>query len=225
MTSTYGPNDVPRQRPPVRAAKPESPQRQHCIAVIGPSNPARVARASGMPEEAYALAAYRVGELLAARGARMVVVPDRGVALDAMSGYLDAGGTDLIGLAPSSGVCEPAARKSISANRDRCHAIVDDLSWYEQHSRIGAVSDAMICVGLSSGTLVEIAWTKWNPGPSIALVEGTCTALPPELEAEVDAKVLPLVELNAWIDAQPLTGIPVPRTIDPDVKEWIGGRS
>jgi hypothetical protein len=57
----------------------------------------------------------------------------------------------------------------------------------------------MVCVGLSCGTLAELAWTKWTPGPPVALVRGTMSRVPPEMLAEIPATVLDLAELPGWL--------------------------
>jgi hypothetical protein len=169
------------------------------VAVIGPTNIARVGAAAGIGPDTYIQAADAVGELLAAAGAGLIVVPDRGVALAAMDAYLTHSGPHLTGLCPSSGVSEPAAAVAVREHRDRCHEVVDDLSWYEQHHRIGVLADRMVCVGLSCGTLAELAWTKWTPGPPVALVRGTMSGVPPEMLAEIPATVLDLAELADWL--------------------------
>lgn len=174
------------------------------VAVIGPTNVARVGGAAGIGPAAYTGAAAAVGRLLAAAGAGLIVVPDRGVAIAAMDAYLASGGTRLTGLCPSSGVSEPAAAASVREHRDRCHEVVDDLSWYEQHHRIGVLADRMVCVGLSCGTLAELAWTKWTPGPPVALVRGTMSGIPPEMLAEIPAAVLDVTDLAGWL------GLPEP---------------
>jgi len=169
------------------------------VAVIGPTNVARVGGAAGIGPTAYTGAAAAVGRLLAAAGAGLIVVPDRGVAIAAMDAYLACGGPRLTGLCPSTGVSEPAAAASVRGQRHRCHEVVDDLSWYEQHHRIGVLADRMVCVGLSCGTLAELAWTKWTPGPPVALVRGTMSGVPPEMLAEIPATVLDLTDLAGWL--------------------------
>jgi hypothetical protein len=169
------------------------------VAVIGPTNVARVGGAAGIRPTAYIRTASAVGRLLAAARAGLIVVPDRGVAIAAMDAYLAYGGPRLTGLCPSSGASEPAAAVAVRENRDRCHEVVDDLSWNEQHHRIGVLADRMVCVGLSCGTLAELAWTKWTPGPPVALVRGTMSGVPPEMLAEIPAKVLDLTELAEWL--------------------------
>lgn len=175
------------------------------VAVIGPTSLARVGAAAGIAPDAYTRAAAAVGRLLAQAGAGLIVVPDRGVAIAAMDGYLAHGGRWLTGLCPSSGVSEPAAAVSVRQHRDRCHQVVDDLSWYEQHHRIGVLSDRMICVGLSCGTLAELAWTKWTPGPPVALVKDTMSAVPAEMLAEIPATILDQSDLASWLGLPVLT--------------------
>jgi hypothetical protein len=181
------------------------------VAVIGPTNLARVGAAAGIAPDVYTGAAAAVGRLLAVARAGLIIVPDRGVAVAAMDAYLVHGGPWLTGLCPSSGVSEPAAALAVREHRGRCHEVVDDLSWYEQHHRIGMLADRMVCVGLSCGTLAELAWTKWTPGPAVALVGGTMSGVPPEMLAEIPATVVDPAELADWLrlptavrDAEPV---------------------
>lgn len=172
------------------------------VAVLGPSNIARVAAAAGIAPARLIDAAEQVGDMIARRGWAMIVVPDRGVAVSAMDGYLAAGGTRLIGLTPVSGISEPAAMPSIELQRVRCHELRDELTWYEQHHQIGEMSDAMVTIGLSCGTIAELAWTKWNPSPPpVSYVEGTASGLPPEIAAELQVDVVPLAGVGGWLDA------------------------
>ncbi|RKT31269.1 hypothetical protein DEU34_3208 [Microbacterium sp. AG1240] len=172
------------------------------VAVLGPSNVARVAAAAGIAPARLVDAAEQVGETIARRGWAMIVVPDRGVAVSAMDGYLAAGGTRLIGLTPASGISEPAAMPSIELQRVRCHELRDELTWYEQHHQIGEMSDAMVTIGLSCGTIAELAWTKWNPSPPpVSFVEGTASGLPPEIAAELRVDVIALTDVGDWLDA------------------------
>jgi hypothetical protein len=170
------------------------------IGVLGPSNITRTAGAADIDPDRLVAAAHAVGARIAEHGWAMIVVPDRGVAVSAMDGYLAAGGTRLIGLCPASGVCEPAATESIRMQRARCHELRDDLTWYEQHHTIGVISDAMITIGLSCGTVAELAWTKWNPAaPPVSLIAGTASGLPPELAVELNVDVVELADIDPWL--------------------------
>lgn len=169
------------------------------VAVIGPTNIARVGGAAGIEPRVYIDTAASVGRMLAVAGAGLIVVPDRGVAVAAMDAYLEHGGLKLTGICPSSGVSEAAAAVSVVAHRDRCHEVVDDCSWYEQHHRIGVLSDRMVCVGLSCGTIAELAWTKWTPGPPVALIGATMSGVPPEMLAEIPVELVDLQGLASWL--------------------------
>jgi hypothetical protein len=169
------------------------------IGVIGPTNVARVAEAAGLDPAGILDAAVGAGRQVAEAGSRLLVVPDRGVALAALTGYREAGGIEAVGLVPDSGVCEPAARGALATNASRCDRLVRECSWYEQHHRIGVLSDALVCVGLSCGTLAEIAWTKWTPGPPVALIRGTFSVLPAEMMAETPVTVVEPADLSPWL--------------------------
>lgn len=180
------------------------------VAVIGPTNIIRVGGAADLEPRVYTDAAAAVGRLLAVAGAGLIVVPDRGVAVAAMDAYLEHGGLKLTGICPSSGVSEPAAAVAVQARRDRCHEVIDDCSWYEQHYRIGVLSDRMVCVGLSCGTIAELAWTKWTPGPPVALIRGTMSGVPPEIAAEIPAEVIDLPDLANWLGLAAQEAEPTP---------------
>jgi hypothetical protein len=80
----------------------------------------------------------------------------------------------------------------------------------------------MICVGLSCGTLAEIAWTKWVKKPDVWVLAPTISAIPPEIKAETPVRLfagLPALatELAAWQRRQArvrnpaASGLPTPR--------------
>jgi hypothetical protein len=173
------------------------------VGVIGPTNVQRVAQASGIHAQVYEHTAWWVGNQLGRLGTALVVVPDRGVARHAMTGYRSAGGPWVIGLAPVGGECDQEARSILHSGATACDEVISDLTWYEQHPRFCQVSDLMICVGLSCGTLAEIAWTKWVKKPEVWVLSHTLSLVPPEIMAETPVRLLPnfqtlAAELAAW---------------------------
>jgi predicted Rossmann-fold nucleotide-binding protein len=154
------------------------------IGIVGPTNIDVTARAAGVDPATVVEAARAAGENLAQRGYEMVVVPDRGVALLAAQTYRRAGGHRLIGVIPHGGTSAQAATSCCEAHRDLCHETVEDLTWTGQHERICQLSDVLLCIGLSCGTLSEIAWTKWVGGPPVVIVKCLLSGIPPEMEAE-----------------------------------------
>ena len=169
------------------------------VAVIGPTSVEHVARAAGIDPDKLVMAAEAVGALLAAAGHRLLIVPDRGVAIAALAAYRLAGGPEVVGIVPVSGPSESVADASIASHLDECDVVIREYTWFEQHHTIGRLADAMVCVGLSPGTLAELAWTKWTPGPATAIIDGTSSPPPPELLAETPTRLLRLADLESWL--------------------------
>src|SRR5215471_3447008 len=90
------------------------------VGVIGPTNVERVSQASGTHAQVYEHTAWWVGNQLGRLGTALVVVPDRGIARHAMTGYRSAGGPWVIGLAPVGGECDPEARSILHSGATAC---------------------------------------------------------------------------------------------------------
>jgi len=164
------------------------------VAVIGPSNIERVAEAAGVSAGLIRERAAEAGQLLAAAGFELVVVPDQGVPVIAAQAYRDARGTKVVGLIPISGSSAEGATSRVQRNSRLCDETHSDLTWLEQHARIIEFADAMICVGLSCGTICEIAWTKWTKQIPVYIIRGLSSAIPPEIAAETDLHYCDSVE-------------------------------
>ena len=67
-----------------------------------------------------------------------------------------------------------------------CHETVEDLTWTEQHERICQLSDVLLCIGMSCGTIAEIAWTKWVGNTPVVAIQPLVSGIPPEVQAETD---------------------------------------
>jgi predicted Rossmann-fold nucleotide-binding protein len=160
------------------------------VAVIGPSNINRVARAAGVSADRIKEMAAGAGRLLAAAGHELVVCPDQGVPVIAAEAYRAAGGKKVQGLIPTSGDSASGSLSRVQRNTRLCDEFENDLTWYEQHSRLIRAADALICLGLSCGTICEIAWTKWTKRVPVFVLKGLGSAVPPEVEAETDVRYL-----------------------------------
>jgi predicted Rossmann-fold nucleotide-binding protein len=172
------------------------------VAVIGPSDIGRVARAAGADPGRIEAAAAEAGRLLAAAGHELVVCPDRGVPVIAARAYRAAGGRRILGLIPASGDSAPGSISRVERHSALCDEADRSLTWYEQHARIVRDSDAMICLGLSCGTACEIAWTKWTKRIPVYVLDGLGSAVPPEIGAETEIRRRgALSEIIAELDA------------------------
>jgi predicted Rossmann-fold nucleotide-binding protein len=160
------------------------------IAVIGPSNIERVAGAAGVDPGKIRKNAADAGRAIATSGHELVVVPDQGVPVIAARAYRDAAGRRVLGLIPTSGHSAKGATSRVQRNSSLCDESYRDLTWYEQHSKLVKVADAMLCVGVSCGTICEIAWTKWTKKIPVFVLNGLGSRIPPEIEAETDVRYI-----------------------------------
>jgi hypothetical protein len=153
------------------------------IGIIGPTDIQRTSLAAGLDPSACERAAREAGADLALRGHELVVVPDRGVGLLAAKA---AGGRRLIGIVPEGGTSGQEAASRCGEHRDLCDEVVDDLDWTGQHERICQLSAVLLCIGISCGTMSEIAWTKWVGNTPVIVIRPLISGIPPEIEAETD---------------------------------------
>ena len=158
------------------------------VAIIGPTDIDVTSRAAGLDPAVCKRTAVEAGAGLAQRGDTVVLVPDRGVALLAAQAYRIAGGPCLIGIIPHGGTSAQAATTCCENHRDLCHATVEDLSWNAQHERICQLADVLVCIGMSCGTLAEIAWTKWVGNTPVIVIRPLVSGIAPEVEAETDIR-------------------------------------
>jgi predicted Rossmann-fold nucleotide-binding protein len=156
------------------------------IGIIGPTDIALTSRAAGLDPAVCEHTACAAGEALARNRYEVVLVPDRGVALLAAESYRRAGGKRLIGIIPHGGTSAQAATACCEAHRNLCHETVEDLDWTGQHERICQLSDVLLCIGLSCGTLSEIAWTKWVGNTPVVVIRPLVSGIPPEMQVETD---------------------------------------
>jgi hypothetical protein len=156
------------------------------IGVIGPTDIDTTSTAAGLDPAVCKRVARGAGESLARSGFEVVVVPDRGVGLLAAEAYRNAGGRRLVGIIPQGGTFGQQATCCCDQHRHLCHEIVDDLEWTAQHERICQLSDVLLCIGLSCGTISEIAWTKWVGNTPVVIIEPLVSGIPPEMVSETD---------------------------------------
>ena len=172
------------------------------VGIIGPTDIDVTSKAAGLDPAVCKRTAVVAGEGLAHRGHTVVLVPDRGVAALAAQAYRAAGGPHLIGIIPHGGTSAQAAAACCESHRDLCHETVEDLSWNAQHERICQLADVLVCIGMSCGTIAELAWTKWVGNTPIIAIRPLMSGIPPEVEAETDVRwVEDLKGVYGWLDA------------------------
>jgi len=158
------------------------------VGIIGPTDIDVTSRAAGLDPAVCRRTAAAAGEGLAQRGDILILVPDRGVAVLAAQAYRAAGGPRLIGIIPHGGTSAQAATTCCESHRDLCHETVEDLSWTAQHERICQLADVLVCIGMSCGTMAELAWTKWVGNTPVIALRPLMSGIPPEVQAETDVR-------------------------------------
>jgi len=160
------------------------------IGLIGPTNLRRIAEASAIPERRYRDCALEAGAVIARHRAILAMVPDRGIAMSGLQGYSAARGMWTIGLVPDGGPSDSVATPNCLENAAACDEVLGGFTWHHQHAALCELSDLMICVGLSCGTITEIAWTKWVRKPRVLALRETFSAIPAEILAETDVVLI-----------------------------------
>jgi hypothetical protein len=72
-------------------------------------------------------------------------------------------------------------------HQNLCDETIENLDWYQTLAEIGKISDIIVCLGLSCGSISEIAWTKWFKR-RIIIVRNLISGFPPEIAKDVDVK-------------------------------------
>ena len=159
-----------------------------CVGVIGPTNVELIESAVPLAPGTLESAARRMGVFLVSNSMGLVSVPHRGVGLWVLESYWKSGGDNSLALSPTGAdtLDDPTsqtARHACMANRVR-----RDLSWEEAPAKLIAESECLVCIGLSCGTIIELASTKWLRRP-VLVVEPFVTGLPVEVTSELDVRL------------------------------------
>jgi len=139
------------------------------IGIIGPTDLKRTARIIGIPLQKYVEAIQRIGGLLASTH-NIVIIPDRGE--DGLSTSVLV--ADIYRQHSSRGrvtgvVPDEWRWGSLRLDLTLCDAIERCATWANAAMRIVELSDILIVLGISAGTMMEICWGKWIKKPFVIL--------------------------------------------------------
>jgi len=157
--------------------------------LVGPTDKTKVFRFGKIDGERYEQYREEVGKVLAANLSTVYLIPDEGIPLDFAKSYKKWGGREVIGGLPQGG-CDVLEKYFKFC--DRTEEV--DGGWSVLNTCLILRTGLMICIGLSPGTLIEIAYTKYHKkylGRNIPvfLDERTISRkLNPEIEEEVDLR-------------------------------------
>lgn len=155
--------------------------------IAGPTDKTKIFRFGNISQVDYSSFLKGRGEILSEHISRINLIPDDGVPLDIAKAYKKAGGELVVGYVPIGGA--PSLEKYFGF----CDEIEEfDSGWSGLNTCLSLKGDIVTVFGLSPGTLVEIAYTKYHRkyiGKEIPVLldENTISGVfPPELLDEVE---------------------------------------
>jgi hypothetical protein len=169
--------------------------------LIGPTNKTKIFRFGKINRESYEQYKEEVGKVLAVNLSTVYLIPDEGIPLDFAKSYKQFGGREVVGALPKGG-CD--VLKKYFQFCDRTEEV--DGGWSVLNTCLSLRTGLMIGFGLSPGTLVEIAYSKYHKkylGRNIPVLldERTISGrLNPEIEDEVNLRYFDSAErLNQFL--------------------------
>jgi 2-polyprenyl-3-methyl-5-hydroxy-6-metoxy-1,4-benzoquinol methylase len=174
------------------------------VAVIGPTNFENSRLSIHLNPDALQRSAVAIGRAIAASGNRLACIPDDGVGRHAFNSYNECNPKQLAKIfAPRE---DPKVSKRVGqawlSQLKHGAETISDITWEQQAPTMLQHSDIVIAVGLSSGTLIEILWTKWIKRPVYISLD-LSSPLPAEVRSELSVFELPTFgDLLALLDAR-----------------------
>lgn len=130
------------------------------VGIIGPTNMAKVATLTGRSLSFFSRKAEAIGKTLAEIDCELWVNSDGGMISKVALAYKKYGGKQLVVLYPGKG--EPWPDEHVKIHLQRAHKLSKQENWFWTNYGVVTIPDVCVCVGLSAGTLSELAYIKWN---------------------------------------------------------------
>lgn len=130
------------------------------VGIIGPTNIPKLSKLTGKPQEFFLEKAKLIGKILTEADCELWVNSDKGMLVAIGRAYKDFGGKKLVVLYPDKG--EPWPKEHTKPYIKNADEIRKEPNWFWSNYNVTALPDLCICVGLSAGTLSELAYIKWN---------------------------------------------------------------
>ena len=162
------------------------------VGIIGPTNMEKLSSLTGKSEEFLLKEAETVGKIVASYGYELWVNSDGGMVSAVARGYKGGGGKKLVILYPKKG--EPWPNKHAKHHVQYADRVSEQRNWFWTNYQVVTTPDICICVGLSAGTLSELAYIKWNIQfhrghlKKLMVIQELVRGkkIPPEIEVEVE---------------------------------------
>jgi hypothetical protein len=130
------------------------------VGIIGPTNVPKLSRLTKKSIKFLLNKARLVGKILAEGNCECWINSDKGMLVAVGKGYKKFGGKKLVILYPGKG--EPWPKEHTKPYIKYADELKKEINWFWSNYNVTALPDLCICVGLSAGTLSELAYIKWN---------------------------------------------------------------
>jgi len=157
--------------------------------IIGPTDKTKIFRYGKIKKNEYGIYKQKIGKVLVENISRIDIIPDDGFPLDIAKVYKELGGKLVVGNVPKGG------SRYLDKYLKFCDKIEEvEGDWTFLNTSLSLKDDIMIGIGLSPGTIVEIAYSKYhkkylnNPIPVLIDERTISQRLCKELEEEIDIK-------------------------------------
>ncbi|MBM3251138.1 MAG: hypothetical protein FJZ07_02815 [Candidatus Nealsonbacteria bacterium] len=160
------------------------------VGIIGPTNIKKLSKLTNRSIDFFVERAEEVGKILAELGCELWVNGDKGMAYNVALSYKRNNGKKVVVLYPKKGI--PWPKEHVDPYIKNMDKIRKEPNWFWANYNVTAIPDICICVGLSAGTLCELAYIKWN----CKLRRGNLKKLIAIKELMRDGKLPPEIEVD-----------------------------
>jgi len=161
------------------------------VGIIGPTNIPKLAKLTGKSQDFFLEKAKIIGKILAEIDCELWINSDKGMLVAISRAYKNFGGKKCVVLYPEKG--EPWPKEHATPYIRYADELRKEPNWFWSNYNVTAIPDICICVGLSAGTLSELAYIKWNYQLKCGNLKKLIAirellrdgSLPPEIEEDV----------------------------------------
>ena len=130
------------------------------VGIIEPTNLVKLSTLTGKPQEFFIDRAAEIGKALAESRCEQWVNSDGGMLAEVAQAYKRGGGSSLVVLSPANP--EPWPIEHTRPYAESADHLRKEPNWFLANYNVVSLPDLCLCVGLSAGTLSELAYVKWN---------------------------------------------------------------
>jgi len=130
------------------------------VGIIGPTNIQKLSKLTKKPVRFFLIRAQEIGKILAETPYELWINSDKGMAFHIARAYKKHKGKKLVILYP--GRSEPWSNKHTLIYKKYGDREIKEKNWFWTNYDVVSKPDICVCVGISAGTLSELAYIKWN---------------------------------------------------------------